>query len=515
MLKYVQVSPYRSSSALCGARRAECCDESPSLSSPSTPSTRLSSASSHAYTCSSASSSSCSSGVGPGRGAGGRADSVSLNSSMSCSSLSQDPLSSRSSSSTSLHDGHKVVSLQLSTAKTTVRVWVRCLMQEMEYKTVCVAYSTTCRELVQSILSKFKMKHRDPNLFYLTMEVTVRKTGGVMRTILTLEDDSRPAELQSCYPRGDSRLALKMRPGGLVRVYDGALVSGSQYKSLLVSDKTTCEELARLVLLCNNIQDNIKNFSIYEVRRNDGRERKLHQDERPLRLTSRWVSRDHACLVVRHTPSLTPTRAQITPLTTLRSSVNRASTRRINAKGKSETNSTSSSHTTSSSTSSTTDSTTETSTDTIISSTTITISPNGASTVTITTPTITPNQNNNNNNNINLQNNSDNINNNSNKSSKTCDGNNRTNRNYLTTEIEEEEEEEAAVEEERCPSPPLRIRRPSSSPFKSTAARRKLPWTQSADLIETCVDDENEELPSTTRTRRAHSYNDYENYFYI
>ena len=55
-----------------------------------------------------------------------------------------------------------------------------------------------------------------------------------MRTILTLEDDSRPAELQSCYPRGDSRLALKMRPGGLVRVYDGALVSGVGPASTIV-----------------------------------------------------------------------------------------------------------------------------------------------------------------------------------------------------------------------------------------------------------------------------------------
>nr|XP_027233427.1 uncharacterized protein LOC113824839 [Penaeus vannamei] len=217
-------------------------------------------------------------GVGGGR-AVGRADSVSLNSSMSCSSISQDPLSSRSSSSTSLHDTPKVPGLYVRTVKgrlvssssssrprlrpysheTTVRVWVRCLMQEMEYKTVCISYTTTCRDLVQSILSKFRMKHRDPNLFFLTMEVTVRKTGGVMRTSLTLEDDSRPAELQSCHPRGDSKFALKMRPGGLVRVYDGALVTGSQYKSLLVSERTTCDELIRLVLLCNNNDDKINN----------------------------------------------------------------------------------------------------------------------------------------------------------------------------------------------------------------------------------------------------------------
>lgn len=53
-----------------------------------------------------------------------------------------------------------------------------------------------------------------------------------MVTSLALEDDSRPAELQSCHPRGDSRLALKMRPGGLVRVYDGALVPGVRHSGV-------------------------------------------------------------------------------------------------------------------------------------------------------------------------------------------------------------------------------------------------------------------------------------------
>ncbi|KAG7156332.1 putative Ras association (RalGDS/AF-6) domain-containing protein 2 [Homarus americanus] len=329
------------------------------------------------------------------------------------------------------------------TELTTVRVWVRCLMQEMEYKTVCITYTTTCRELVHSI-PKFKMKHRDPNLFYLTMEVTVRKTGGIMRTTLTLEDDSRPAELQSCHPRGDSRLALKMRPGGLVRVYDGALVPGSQYKSLLVSERTTCEELIRLVLLCNNIHNNVNNFSIYEVRRNDGRERKLHQDERPLRLTSR-------------------------------ASLRRCSTKKINTNVH-KTQNLPVSPAKPCSTSST--SPVEAPSDNMVPSTTITISPNGASTVTINTPTINTNLNNNN----------------------YCKS---------TNNIEETEKIE-----EPCPVPPLRSPRPV--PPSRAAVRRQLPWTQSVDLVETPVDDDNDdELHANVRTRRAHSYNDYENYFYI
>ncbi|KAK8744412.1 hypothetical protein OTU49_000785 [Cherax quadricarinatus] len=465
MLKYVQVSPYRSASALSGVRRAgDGCatDDSTTLSSPSTPSTRTSSASSHAYTSSLASSSSGSSSGGTGRVVG-RGDSVSLNSSMSCSSLCQDPLSSRSSSSTSLHD----------TPKTTVRVWVRCLMQEMEYKTVCIAYTTTCRELVQSILSKFRMKHRDPNLFYLTMEITVRKTGGIVRMTLTLEDDSRPAELQSCHPRGDSKLALKMRPGGLIRVYDGALVPGSQYKSLLVSERTTCEELMHLVLQCNNIQDNVNNFSIYEVRRNDGRERKLYQDERPLRLTSRWASRDHACLVVRHTPSLSPTHAHITSLTTLRASLRRSCIKKRSSSINPETSPVLSPPSTSP---------VEVTSDNMVPSTTITISPSGTSTVTInTSATINTNLNNNNINDF-----------------------YKSANNNETTENTEE----------HCPVPPLRSLRPIP-PLRATV-RRQLPWAQSMDLVETPVDDDDDtSLHTNIQTRRAHSYNDYENYFYI
>ncbi|KAK3878318.1 hypothetical protein Pcinc_017046 [Petrolisthes cinctipes] len=352
--------------------------------------------------------------------------------------------------------------------QTTVRVWVRCLMQDMEYKTVAVAYSTTCRQLVQSILSKFRMKHRDPNLFYLTLELSVRKTGGVVVTSLALEDDSRPAELQSCHPRGDSRLALKMRPGGLVRVYDGALVPGSQYKSLLVSERTTSEELVKLVLNCNNIPHDPSTYCLYEMRGNDGRERRLQQDERPLRLISRWTNRDHCSLLVRPAPlTLTPA---------LRASFHRSSMRRTISK-KAPPKSAPSTPCNSSA---------------LLPSTTITISSNGASTVTINTTT------------TNIIDNDNNISTNNNKNTSNINDNGRG----RTEDNTREEEEEVR------PSPPLRSPRPIP-PLRATA-RRQLPWTQSVDLVESAVDDDDSDGPKASlRTRRAHSYNDYENYFYI
>ena len=61
------------------------------------------------------------------------------------------------------------------------------------------------------------------------MEVTdsfifARAAGGAVRTLLVLDDESCPAELQACYPRGGSRFSIQLRRGGLVRVHDTVLM---------------------------------------------------------------------------------------------------------------------------------------------------------------------------------------------------------------------------------------------------------------------------------------------------
>lgn len=86
---------------------------------------------------------------------------------------------------------------------TTVKVYARCLRPDIEYKTLGITFQTTCREVVEALLSKYRMRHRDPNLFFLTMEVTVRRAG--VRTVLVLDEEARPAALQACHPTGDSR----------------------------------------------------------------------------------------------------------------------------------------------------------------------------------------------------------------------------------------------------------------------------------------------------------------------
>ncbi|EZA52354.1 hypothetical protein X777_09024 [Ooceraea biroi] len=134
------------------------------------------------------------------------------------------------------------------------------------------------------------MRHRDPRLFYLTMEVTVRRAN--VRTILPLDEDARPAVLQSCHPRGDSKFSLQTRRGGLVKIYDSALMSGSKYKSLLVSEQTTVDELIQMLLSCYSSKEAVEQFSLYEVCEGEEYQRKLHPDDSPLKVTQRWTSVD-------------------------------------------------------------------------------------------------------------------------------------------------------------------------------------------------------------------------------
>ncbi|XP_063241573.1 uncharacterized protein LOC134541810 [Bacillus rossius redtenbacheri] len=207
-----------------------------------------------------------------------RADTLSLSSTSSYCSLSPEPLSSRSSSYSSLSES--------SPAATTIKVYARCLRADIEYKTLSITFQTTCREVVTSLLNKYRMRHRDPNLFYLTMEVTVRKAG--VRTVLVLDEDSRPAALQCCHPRGDSRFALQTRRGGLVKIYDSILMPASQYKSLLISDRTTVDELIHILLRCYNSQERVEQFSLYEVCPSQEYQRKLHPDDCPLQVQQCW-----------------------------------------------------------------------------------------------------------------------------------------------------------------------------------------------------------------------------------
>ncbi|RZF35951.1 hypothetical protein LSTR_LSTR008521 [Laodelphax striatellus] len=233
------------------------------------------------------------------------ADTLSLSSN---ASYSPEPLSSRSSSYSSLSDPQY----------TTIKVYAKCLRPDIEYKTLSISFQTTCREVVNQLLSKYRMRHRDPNLFYLTMEVNVRSTSSVeggATVVLDLDDEARPAALQSCHPRGESRFSLQTHPGGLVKIYDSVLMPGSQYKSLQISNRTTVDELIQILLNCYNSKERVEQFSLYEVCESQEYQRKLHPDDSPLQVQQCWSPTQKFHFLIRRNRDYRPPRLTKAPWT--------------------------------------------------------------------------------------------------------------------------------------------------------------------------------------------------------
>ncbi|GAB0096018.1 uncharacterized protein DMENIID0001_114660 [Sergentomyia squamirostris] len=243
-----------------------------------------------------------------------RSDSVSLRSNTSCSSSlcgSPEPTDDHQMPIRSPSRASSYSSLSDTIPQTTIKIFTTCLKIDIEYKTLGIQWDTTSREIVTQVLRRCKIRHKDPRLFYLSMEVMVRRAG--VKTLLVLEDEARPAILQACHPKGDSRFCLQLKAGGLVRVHTSALQPSSQYKSLLISEETTSDEVLGLLLTTYNSTEPVEQFSLYEVCPNQEYQRKLHPDDLPLRAQVQRQQRGETChFLVRRNPNY-PRRRQILP----------------------------------------------------------------------------------------------------------------------------------------------------------------------------------------------------------
>jgi len=201
---------------------------------------------------------------------------------------SPEPLSmaSRTSSYASLSttDG-SLIHANGTGPRSTIKIYAKCLKQNIEYKTLSISRSTTSAEVIWMLLSKFKMRHRDPKLFYLTMDIGV---AALSRT-LSLDEDSRPAELKSCHPWGECRFTLQMRRGGLVRVHDSILMAESRYKCLLISEHTSVREVVTILFHCYGLEriERVDRYVLCEVAQNNF-ERRLHPDDCPASIQQGW-----------------------------------------------------------------------------------------------------------------------------------------------------------------------------------------------------------------------------------
>lgn len=185
-----------------------------------------------------------------------------------------------------------------------VKVYARVVCSDIEYKMFRISSNMTCRNLIELVLKKCKVKNKDPNLFFVTMEVAVRKRGIPFKSMLILEDDAHPLVLQSCQGSGGSKFFLNMKRGGLIKIHVGNLIRGLYYKSLLISQTTTCREVVRLLLQCYKLEEDTDKFSLREVCRNPDNfyEKKLLADDCPLLIQECWNDAKQYAFVLRREP---------------------------------------------------------------------------------------------------------------------------------------------------------------------------------------------------------------------
>lgn len=140
----------------------------------------------------------------------------------------------------------------------TIKVFTQSLSQDVAYKTLRVTTQTRSCQIVRSLLKKFRLKHKDPNSYYLTLERWIWKDGHKSRNTMVLSDDACPLQLQRCCsnpPHNDIEFTLRMRAGDIVKIYCSEVVQDARYKCLSLSTQTTVEETIELMLHCLNLTD--------------------------------------------------------------------------------------------------------------------------------------------------------------------------------------------------------------------------------------------------------------------
>lgn len=144
-------------------------------------------------------------------------------------------------------------------SESMIKVFAQTLSQEVEYVTLHVNAQTKSSQIIRSLLRKFRLKHRDPNLFYLTLERWIRKDGLKQKSVMLLSDQACPLQLQQCCsnpPHNDIKFTLQMRAGALIKIHCSDVCPNTRYKCLSLSTQTSVDETIELMLHCLNLVAN-------------------------------------------------------------------------------------------------------------------------------------------------------------------------------------------------------------------------------------------------------------------
>ena len=171
-----------------------------------------------------------------------------------------------------------------------IKVFASCLMPELSYKTVAIKPKTTSKQLISGLLKRLRLRHKDPRLLYLNMELMVNQE---IRTI-RLDDNTRPAELLSCNPWGESRFILHSKPGTLIRIHTEMVRPASVYRSLVLSKETTVREVMSMLW-----GKRVTKQLVMVEKKEGSMERQLELDQCPVQIMDNWTEKEGGRLQIK------------------------------------------------------------------------------------------------------------------------------------------------------------------------------------------------------------------------
>ena len=165
-----------------------------------------------------------------------------------------------------------------------LRIYTGTMLPEMEYKTVRILPSTTALRLVSKLLDSFNLRHIDPNLFSVQLEL------GTEHNLLTLAPGDTFFSLLTCLPWACKpyKARLQARPGGRLQVHCSCLLQACGVTSVKVACDSKVEHVLEVVMKTRR-EERGGDENLVEVSPG-GRRRFLEAEEKPLEVMQAWPS---------------------------------------------------------------------------------------------------------------------------------------------------------------------------------------------------------------------------------
>lgn len=160
------------------------------------------------------------------------------------------------------------------------------IVSDIEYLTVSVGVTTTVLDVITNLLAKDVFQARDPNLFYLVLQLTDTNPSqeGLTRKTLSLEQKSLMVDYVPCQEWFDTRFILRLKTGTEVKIFLSVLMEDRDFVMVRLSDITDSKAVIKLVLAMFDLEETQANkYSLFEEILSKNYSRRLADNEVPAR----------------------------------------------------------------------------------------------------------------------------------------------------------------------------------------------------------------------------------------